>query len=775
MRIFSAIIAFLAGLALVGFGVDRLTAETEETHTVQTEGTDDAPFTVITNDVIDAESGRDEFTIEADGEYQIAVGRTYDIEAWLGDAAHNRVTGFEASEDPEQPSRITAEFVDGETDVPDPTDSDLWVSVESAEGEMPYRWDTPDEAGEWALLIYREDFEPAPSSITTTETVTYSNEGGVWMIVGGALLVLISLVLFYWAVGTPRRKRRKADQAAAAAPAAAESGEAPAQGAEAQGAGQDEEAQPAAAWVVPSAETGRVPAVEAEQDDQPTEVVPAYEDGDEDQQAPELDSAADAADPQGSAEDAATVSEDAAAQEEAAPDEDPDEDQDEDPPASSATGDARSEQISGWAQGLRERLGRGKSPFAALLAMLLALVAGFGLGGPAYADEEEDSEGDQSENGEADGEAEQDEDSEDTQTEDPDETDQDGQAEDEPEDAEGGDSEAEEDDLPEQQPDPAELEEDTQAEAEVETEEIPTEGYSVLLSSQLDRILEDVAQTVADGDEQQDAELLEDRVAGEALEYRELAYRNHDLADTALPQPIGTEVLSAAVSGDPEFPRQAMVIVEEPESESLQILFLEQASARENYKLTHSTMMAPGTEFPSFSPEQGGISVTDPGDAEDEDSPARVLSSMSRWFVDEDHDFGGQVTESLYIQALHEYHEELSEAADDTEIEFPNPQVDYEDISAIELPDGTVVLAGSFDMAMEMSPISDGDTIFLEHDLVTEMVGTDWTTFETQITSREFVVIQIPPADSEEEIVLIGVDNLIADANIDTPAWFDEY
>ncbi|WP_150460159.1 hypothetical protein [Nesterenkonia ebinurensis] len=773
MRILSAIIAFLAGLALVGFGIDRLTAETEETNTVETEGAEDAPFTVITDDVIDAADGRDEFTIEAEGEYLIAVGRTYDIEAWLDDAAHNRITGFEASEDPEQPSHITAEFIDGETDVPNPTGSDLWVSVENAEGEMPYRWDTPDEAGDWALLIYREDLESAPNSITTTETVTFGNDGGVWMIIGGALLVLLSLVLFYWAVGTPRRKRRKAENAAAVAPAekttessansAPEDQDAASAEEEdgrlnreetATGAETAEEAEAeetaaeapasAPAWVIPSVETGKIPAVEdeepedPEQNDQPTEAVPAYTEENDD--AAQAEEAAEAPD----------------AQEAETEDRDENDDEDQDPPASSAADEGRTEKLSGWAQGLRDRLGRGKSPFTAVLAMLVALAAGLGLSGPAYADEEDQSENGQTEEAE-------DEDS----AEEQEETGRD-------EEPEGTEDPDQEEDAPDQ-PDPEELEEETEAEAEVEAEEIPSEGYSVLLSSQLDRILEDVAETVAAGDEEQDVELLEDRVAGEALEYRELAYRNHDLAEIALPHPIGTEVLSAVVSGDPEFPRQAMVIVEEPESESLQILFLEQTTARENYKLVHSTMMAPGTEFPTFSAEQGGITVADPGDAEDEDSPARVLRSMSRWFVDDGHDFGDQVAESLYIEALHEYHEELSEAAEDTEINFPNPAVDYEDLSAIELPDGTLVLAGSFDMTMEMSPISDGDTIFLDHDLVIEMVGTDWTTFDTQITSREFVVIQIPPADSEEEIVLIGVDNLIADANIDTPDWFDDY
>ncbi|WP_120005148.1 hypothetical protein [Nesterenkonia muleiensis] len=772
MRFVYAIIAFLLGLVLLGLGITQLTAETEETYTVETEGAQEAPFTVITDDVIDAEDGRDEFTIEAEGEYLIALGRTYDVEAWLDDAAHNRLTGFEPSDDPDQPSRFVAEFIDGETDVPDPSTSDLWVSVETAEGEMPYRWDTPDEAGDWALLIYREDDEPAPAAITTTETVTLSAVGGIALTVIGALLILLALGLFYRALSAPRRKKDDAAAASAAVqPAAAEEAETAeeAEPAEQREADSDHErpAQQAAAWTVPSAEA----AVE-EDEDAPTALVPVYAEEPAEQDA-------DA----GSEDDASgsnTGDSDSGEAKDEVREDDQDDDEDEDGPLT--TGDTpeqtnaeTGEKLSGWAKGLRDRLGGGKSPFAVALAMLVALASAFGPAGPAHAEDEQDeSEADTEQTDEdADG-AEDGDDDADGEPEDSDE---------ETDDSEGGGEQTDEAEEPEDQdgeqdeaPDELDAEELDEEGAEPGVEgEMPSEGYSVLLSSQLDRILEDIAETVDSGDEEQDAELLEDRVGGKALEYRELAYRNYDLAETSLPAPIGTDVLSAAVSGDPEFPRQAVVIVEHPDTEVPQILVLEQTSARENYKLVHTAMMAPGTEFPAFSPEQGGVSVADPGDAEAEDSPAATLGGIANWFADDGHEFGDQMAESAYIEELHEYHQALNEDADDTEIEIPSPEVDYEEISAVELPDGTVVVAGAFDISLQMSPISDGDTIFLEHDLVEELLGTDWTTFPTQITSQEFVVAQIPPEDSEEEIVLLGVDNLISDASIDTPDWFDGY
>ena len=161
------------------------------------------------------------------------------------------------------------------------------------------------------------------------------------------------------------------------------------------------------------------------------------------------------------------------------------------------------------------------------------------------------------------------------------------------------------------EPDAEDIETQTEEDAEVD-EEMSAEGYSVLLNSQLDRILTDVAEVVEAGDAERDTELLEERVAGPALSARETAYRNQEISEDDAPEPVGTEVLSAAVSGGEGFPRQAMVITDHPDTDVPQVLVLQQQSARENYRLVHTAMMAPGTEFPSLSTEQGGTQVVDP-------------------------------------------------------------------------------------------------------------------------------------------------------------------
>lgn len=630
MRYLYAAITLLLGLVLLGLGISQLNAADQEP--LQAEGAQDAPFTVVTDGIIDAEAGRDEITIEAEGEYTLAVARTYDIEAWIGDAAYNRVTGVAEGGEGE-PASLEAEFVEGEAQAPDPQGSDLWVATESTDGDLLYRWNAPDESGDWALVIFRDGEEPAPTAISMEQTETQSQVLAIVLLVGGGLLILAALGLFYWAARS-NRKNQGADDDAPQAP---------------------------------------------ETEDPMTD--PA-----------ETDSAAST------------------------------------DHGSAAGGDDAD------STGRTSFTGMSRTAFSGLAAVLLGAGGAIGLTGPAHAAEQTAGEAEET-------------------------AEQEGAEQEEPEEADA--------------PDAEELEGETDEDTEVQ-EEIPAEGYSVLLSSQLEDILADIAEVVETGDAEQDAELLQDRVAGQALNSRETAYRNHDLVEAELPAPISTEVLSAAVTSGQDFPRQALVVTDHPEAEVPQILVLEQESPRENYKLVHTSMMAPGTEFPSLSPEQGG---TEPVDAESDIgglTPQEAVSGTAEYFTDSDHDFGDAMAESVYIDSLHQYYDDLAEAADDTEVSFPEPQIN-ENVTSLELPDGSTVVAGSFDMVMQMAPLQDGDTIFLDHDLVAELVGTDWTTFPTEIFTTESVVLHVPAEDSDEDVVLLGVHDIVEDASIDTPEWFDGY
>lgn len=628
MRYLYPALALLLGLILLGFGIGQLNAD-PETHTVETQGAEDAPFTVVSDDLIDSEEGFEEFTIEAEGEFSLAVGRTYDVEAWTGEAAHNRVTGF-VEADGEETAHIEAEHVEGEMQAPNPRGSDLWVATETAEDDLLYRWSTPDDSGDWSLLIFRDGEQPAPASITTEQVEPQSQVPGTILVIAGALALLLSVGLFYRAANARRRSSDSDDDTP--------------EGSSPDGAGAD------------SADSKEQDIADAE------------------------------ADPEKAAE--------------------------------------RPERT--------DFSGASRSVVSALTTIVVAAGSAVGLAGPAHAEE--------------------------TATEQPDESAQ----ESEPADAEVSD-----------EPDAEDIETQTEEDAEVD-EEMSAEGYSVLLNSQLDRILTDVAEVVEAGDAERDTELLEERVAGPALSARETAYRNQEISEDDAPEPVGTEVLSAAVSGGEGFPRQAMVITDHPDTDVPQVLVLQQQSARENYRLVHTAMMAPGTEFPSLSTEQGGTQVVDPEAEVAGTTPVEAVSGMADYYTDADHEFGDRVADSAYIDSLHQYYQDLADAADDTEVNFPAPQ-GRDGTTALQLPDGSTVVAGSFEMSMQMAPLQDGDTIFLEHDLVVDMLGTDWTTFPTEITTLESVVVHLPAPDSEDEAVLLGVNDMVLDATIESPDWFDGY
>lgn len=729
MRFLYAAAASLIGLVLLGIGIGQLNNWIPEvTHTVEAEGTEEAPFTIVTEELIDED--RNEFTIEAEGEYTLALGRTYDIEAWVGDAAHNRIGGYVEGDGEDNPSYIDAEFVDGESQAPNPVDSDLWVETETIEGDLLYRWSTPDESGDWALLIFRDGEEAAPAAVTTTETEYFEREG-VWWVVAGGIMLLIALVLFYWAFGAPRRQRQGQEKA----PEAASLGVAGEETQQTQGAAATDTVDTTDKESPQPQDGGTSEESQQPQGEAPTEEPPPSHEPVQGDPAPAVE-----------------TQPKEIQDEEANDDDDPSEDDMNAPPSTQKDETKESTPGSnGWSQRFRGRFG-GRSSFAALTAMGLGLTSAIGISAPAQAEETEEPDEAQTE------EPAEDETNGEEPEESPDETEQtETPAEDE---AERPDAE----DVEEEGPDP-EVDPDA---------EVPAEGYSVLLDAQLDRILADIAETVETGDAELDAELLGDRVAADALQVREYAYRNHEMAETSLPAPIGTDVLAAAVTSESEFPRQAVVITDHEELEVPQILVLEQAGARENYKLIHSTLMTPGSEFPPISAEQGGVV---PAPAEDEDAaltPRSALSGMAQYFSDSDDEFGADVAESIYIDSLHSYYAELEEDAEATEISFPDSEP-QEDITALELPDGSTVVAGSFDMVMEMAPLADGDTIFVEQDLVEEMVGTDWTTFPLQITSRESVVLLLPPEGEDGEVALLGVHDMVTGAQIDEPEWFDGY
>lgn len=214
MRIIIAAISILLGaLALVvGIGQRTFWAPPEiATATVQTQ-LEDAPVTVIGPGIATDQNRPVDVTIEADGEFTAALGRSADVDAWVGKAAHNTISGIDS-----ETMALTAEHVDGEAKVPNPKGSDLWVASESADSHLVHRWTEPAD-GDWSLLLAADGTKVAPTQITVSWENDASAPFSIPLIIVGALLVVFGIASLLVAGRKPRDPQPSATTGAGTGP-----------------------------------------------------------------------------------------------------------------------------------------------------------------------------------------------------------------------------------------------------------------------------------------------------------------------------------------------------------------------------------------------------------------------------------------------------------------------------------------------------------------------------------------------------------------------------
>ncbi len=202
MRFIVAIVLFVAAFVSIGTGVaqrtiwagpDSVTAE------VTTAGT--APLTVIPGDVLNAHAGTQSIAVEGDGPIILAVGRTEDVLAWVGDAPYAELTY-----DLETGEMASDSNFGTETELPTPAGSDLWVQEYSGTGSLTRRINAPDDV---SVLIAADGTAPAPGTITITWPLDNSAPWSGPLILGGVIALLLGLIVFVWALVDSRRGPRR--------------------------------------------------------------------------------------------------------------------------------------------------------------------------------------------------------------------------------------------------------------------------------------------------------------------------------------------------------------------------------------------------------------------------------------------------------------------------------------------------------------------------------------------------------------------------------------
>ncbi|MBO1750840.1 hypothetical protein J4G33_03390 [Actinotalea sp. BY-33] len=200
-----------------------------DTLVAQAQAADGGTMVVTAPGVLDLAA--DEVLVEAraqgDQAVVIALGRTSDVEAWVGEDAYTLVTGFadaevlrtevvepapeEAEGDAEETAADAPEAEDSEAaeedaeprPAPDPAGSDLWVTEVGGVGEAELSWTT--EPGRWSVLVATTGEDAGPPSVSLTWPQEVRTP---WLVPGvavGSVLLLAGIV--WWALLLLRARR----------------------------------------------------------------------------------------------------------------------------------------------------------------------------------------------------------------------------------------------------------------------------------------------------------------------------------------------------------------------------------------------------------------------------------------------------------------------------------------------------------------------------------------------------------------------------------------
>lgn len=204
LRLKTAVALVLLGLLtlLAGIGQRTIWAPSETFTAAAPVDAAEAPLTVIDQNLRTLHGGTVKIKIEGDGNFLLAAGRPDDVEAWVGQTAHNTITGVSGDE-----KSLLVEHADGEATAPNPAGSDLWVSTENASSELEYSWTAPAD-GDWTLLLASDGTKPAPATVSMTFPNDTSTPWAIPLIILGSLLILGGIAL---ALLSARRRNGEGD------------------------------------------------------------------------------------------------------------------------------------------------------------------------------------------------------------------------------------------------------------------------------------------------------------------------------------------------------------------------------------------------------------------------------------------------------------------------------------------------------------------------------------------------------------------------------------
>ncbi|GAA2012201.1 hypothetical protein GCM10009755_24550 [Brevibacterium samyangense] len=206
VRYIFSVLFIVAGLVLGGLGVLQKTLwAPSENITASTTLEDPGPLLVVDPGVLNLYDTPAKLTIEGEGDLVMVEQSKEFVDAWVGDTTHTNITGLSGE------GALAAERTDGEqATAPNPATGDTWNSVTTGEGTLELTWD--EDPGRTTFLVASDGTQPAATDVTVEWPNHAETPWALPLIIGGAVLVVIGIVLAVtrWRRGRKDRARREA-------------------------------------------------------------------------------------------------------------------------------------------------------------------------------------------------------------------------------------------------------------------------------------------------------------------------------------------------------------------------------------------------------------------------------------------------------------------------------------------------------------------------------------------------------------------------------------
>ena len=282
----------------------------------------------------------------------------------------------------------------------------------------------------------------------------------------------------------------------------------------------------------------------------------------------------------------------------------------------------------------------------------------------------------------------------------------------------------------------------------------------VVVRSQLEHVLEQIALVAADGDAKNQASALTTRFAGPALEQRTAYYslRKLDSKLAALPKIAGKPITFVLPAASSLWPRTIMAVTDEAGDASPQMLVLIQSSPRAQYKLWYNIRLMQGASIPAVPvAEIGAIPVA--SDAKFLKVIPNELPKVYGSIIDNG---AGTPAAGNFDLANDEFFKQISQSQDTQVAALKNGRINFShtlgspNVAALATADGGALVAVAMIDGYTIRPTKQGSAITVTG-LEKLMLGASGSASGIVSRYSDMLLFYVPQTGSEDTVRVLGV------------------